>query len=346
MPRTRSLAWSQLKVGALALAALVLASVFIYLIGGQGGFFWQQYTITTRFPDVQGLQTGAAVRVAGVTVGSVDSMAFSGSEVEVVLKISESMQERITTDSRAFIGSLSLLGAAVVDITPMSTGEPIPDGGSIQSRRPYGQLADVADGATRGLAEATALLADLRKGRGTVGRLFTDEQLYKEITAFVSSAETIATTITEGKGTLGKLINDPAVHADLEQALRNLATMTSRINAGEGTLGRLLADDAIATSAGNTMAHLDQVTGRLAKGEGTLGRLSTDDALYRRLDTLSTRLDTLVERLNEGEGTAGRLLRDRELYENMNGAVGELRALVGDIRKDPKKYLNVRVSIF
>jgi hypothetical protein len=30
----------------------------------------------------------------------------------------------------------------------------------------------------------------------------------------------------------------------------------------------------------------------------------------------------------------------------MNAAAGELRALIGDIRKDPKKYLNVRVSIF
>lgn len=346
MPRTRSLAWSQLKVGTLALAALALASVFIYLIGGQGGFFWQQYTLKTRFPDVQGLQSGAAVRVAGVSVGTVRAIAFAGSEVEVELKVSRSMQDKITTDSRAFIGSLSLLGAAVVDITPMSTGEPIPDGGYIVSRRPYGQLADVADGATRSLSEATALLADLRQGKGTVGRLFADDQLYVELTAFVASAETIAAALAEGKGTLGKLINDPAVHTDVEKALRNLADITSRISAGEGTIGRLLADDTLAASAGNTMANLDEVTGRLAKGEGTLGKLSTDEALYQRLDTLSVRLDQLVERLNAGEGTAGQLLRDRQLYENMNGAVGELRALVGDIRKDPKKYLNVRVSIF
>lgn len=336
MPRTRSLAWSQLKVGTLALAALALASVFIYLIGGQGGFFWQQYTLKTRFPDVQGLQSGAAVRVAGVSVGTVRAIAFAGSEVEVELKVSRSMQDKITTDSRAFIGSLSLLGAAVVDITPMSTGEPIPDGGYIVSRRPYGQLADVADGATRSLAEATALLADLRQGKGTVGRLFADDQLYLELTAFVASAETIAAALAEGKGTLGKLINDPAVHTDVEKALRNLADMTSRIK----------ADGALAASAGSTMANLDEVTGRLVRGEGTLGKLSTDDALYQRLDTLSVRLDQLVERLNAGEGTAGQLLRDRQLYENMNGAVGELRALVGDIRKDPKKYLNVRVSIF
>ena len=30
----------------------------------------------------------------------------------------------------------------------------------------------------------------------------------------------------------------------------------------------------------------------------------------------------------------------------MNSRSNELRGLIGDIRKDPKKYLNVRVSIF
>ena len=30
----------------------------------------------------------------------------------------------------------------------------------------------------------------------------------------------------------------------------------------------------------------------------------------------------------------------------MNGAATELKGLIADIRKDPKKYLNVRVSIF
>jgi hypothetical protein len=30
----------------------------------------------------------------------------------------------------------------------------------------------------------------------------------------------------------------------------------------------------------------------------------------------------------------------------MNGAVNDLRALITEIKKDPKKYLNVKVSIF
>jgi hypothetical protein len=40
------------------------------------------------------------------------------------------------------------------------------------------------------------------------------------------------------------------------------------------------------------------------------------------------------------------LLKDRQLYESINGAVSEIRALLADIRRDPRKFLTVRVSIF
>jgi phospholipid/cholesterol/gamma-HCH transport system substrate-binding protein len=50
--------------------------------------------------------------------------------------------------------------------------------------------------------------------------------------------------------------------------------------------------------------------------------------------------------LQQGEGTAGQLLKDRQLYENINGTVSELQKLVQDIRADPRKFLNVRVSLF
>ena len=65
-----------------------------------------------------------------------------------------------------------------------------------------------------------------------------------------------------------------------------------------------------------------------------------------RLSDLTTRLNELTTRLNSGEGTMGQLLKDKQLYENMNGAVSDFRALMVEIKKDPKRYLNVRVSIF
>ena len=72
----------------------------------------------------------------------------------------------------------------------------------------------------------------------------------------------------------------------------------------------------------------------------------TDATLFNRLNSVTERFDQLVTKLNAGEGTAGQLLKDKQLYENMNGAVGDLRALITEIKKDPKKYLNVKVSIF
>jgi len=346
MPRTRSLAWSQLKVGILAVAALVLTAMFIFFVGGQAGFGRQRYHLKTRFKDVQGLKTGAVVRVAGVEVGTVSDVEFAGSDVEIVMKVSKRMQEAIRTDSRASIGSLSLLGAPVIDISPGKTGTPVQDWGYVPSQRPFGQLAAVAEGATKGLEEATKLLQDLRAGRGTVGKLFADDRLYRDITQFVNSAEEVVTALNRGDGTIGKLIKDPAAHQTLMKALDNLSEITARLNAGEGSLGRLLKDERMAQSLSSVASNLDEITGRLKRGEGTAGKLLTEDALYARLNTLGERIDVLVTRLNQGEGTAGRLLQDKQLYENMNGAASELRALIGEVRKDPKKYLNVKVSLF
>ena len=82
------------------------------------------------------------------------------------------------------------------------------------------------------------------------------------------------------------------------------------------------------------------------RSDGTMGKLVNDTALYDRLNSVASGFDQLATRLNQGQGTAGQLLQDRQLYENMNQAVSELRNLLTDIRKDPKKFLTVRVSVF
>ncbi|MBI2834263.1 MAG: MCE family protein [Acidobacteria bacterium] len=346
MPRTRSLAWSELKIGMLAFFAVTMAAVLIFMVGGEGGFFWERYHLKTRFGDVGGLKDGAVVRVAGVEVGTVASVEFTGAAVEVVMELKEDMQSRITSDSRATIGSLSLLGEPVIDIVPMTTGRPLGDWDFIRSGRTTGELRDVAASATEGLQEATRLLQDVRQGKGTVGRLFTDEELYRDVDGFVEAARQVADSLARGRGTAGRLLNDPDAYRNLESSFARFDLMLQRVNAGEGSLGRLLRDESIAKSMASASSNLEALTGKANRGEGTLGRLANDSALYNRLNSVSDQLDRVVARLNQGEGTAGQLLRDKQLYENMNGAVKEVRALIGDIRKDPRRYLSVRVSIF
>jgi phospholipid/cholesterol/gamma-HCH transport system substrate-binding protein len=335
-----------LKIGLLSLVALTLAVTLIFLVGGEGGFFWQRYKIKVRFPNAMGLKQGAVVRLAGVDIGTVSSVAFSGTEVEVVLDISRRMQHRITTESRASIGSLSLLGESTVDLTPESAGTAVPPWGYVEAAPSVPQMADLSARAASGLDEMTRLMTDLRGGRGTLGKLLTDEAVYAELDQFLRASESVMSAVGRGEGTLGRLVKDPATFNELKGSLENLRAITARISAGEGSLGRLLADDGFAQSAAGAARNLDELTAKISRGDGTAGRLVNDAALYERLDSLTGRLDTLTGNLNQGEGTAGRLLTDRELYENMNGAIGDLRQLVADIRANPKKYLNVKVSVF
>ena len=346
MPRTRSLAWSQLKVGIITIVAIGLAILMIFLVSGEGGMFWQRYSLKTIFDNIAGLKPGAPVRVAGAEVGSVKTLEFVGNRVEVTMQVSKDMQSRITTSSTAVLGSVSLLGEAAVDITASSEGSPIPEWGYVPSGRAVGSMSDVATQASRGLEEATRLLADVRSGRGTIGKLFTDEALYREINRFVDAAEDVSRNLSEGRGTIGRLARDPAAANALEASLRNLEAVSGRLRAGEGSLGRLLNDDAMAKSLSGTTANLETLTGRLNKGEGTAGKFITDEALYNRLNSMADRVDKVMANLQSGQGTAGQLLQDKQLYENMNGAVGELRQLLKNIQADPKKYLNVRVSLF
>jgi phospholipid/cholesterol/gamma-HCH transport system substrate-binding protein len=346
MPRTRSLAFSELKIGVLAVAALVLVALVILMLSGTGGFFWQRYWLKTRFAAVPGLKAGAPVRVAGVEVGTVKGIDFAGDGVVVSFQLSKKMQPRVTTQSVASLGSLSLLGQATIDITPAVAGEPIPEWGYVKSGNAPGQLADVATSASEGLQEATTLLREMREGKGTLGQLFSDDRLYREMSRLATGAADVMDALQKGRGSAGRLVNDPAVYESLRSSLAALDTMMRSVSAGEGSLGRLLKDDRLARSLSATSGNLEDLTGKLNRGEGSAGKLLNDAEFYNRLSATAGRFEQIANRLGEGQGTAGQLLQDKQLYENMNGAASELRSLIAEVKKNPRKYLNVKVSVF
>lgn len=346
MPRTRSLAWSELKLGVLTIVALVITAVTVVLVMGGKGFVWERYWLKTRFQNVAGLKSGSPVRVAGMEVGTVSEVVFAGDQVDVVFQVNEKVRDRITTSSLATLGSVSLLGSAAVDITPSSGGTPVPEWGYVPAGKPVAAFGDVANQASDGIDQITGLLKDARAGRGTVGKLMTDQQLYNELNRFIASASALTEGIRQGKGTLGKLVTDQATVTTLNAALRNIEEMTRQLNAGGGSLGNLLKDDRFAKSLTSTTANLDTLVARLNSGQGTAGKLITDPALFDQLTAMTAKLDQVMSGLNAGDGTAGRLLKDKQLYENIDGAVNDVRSLIAAIKKDPRRYLNVRVSIF
>src|SRR5262245_26986166 len=198
MPRTRSLAWSELRIGVLTVVAIVIAAVLIFSLTGSKGFSWQRYTLKTRFPNVAGLAKGSPVRVAGVEVGSVTGIDFAGEQVDVTFEVKKDLRARVTDRSVASLGSISLLGEGAVDITPATSGTPIPDFGYVPAGRSKGSIADVSEQATTGIEQLTGLIKDVRDGKGTIGKLATDDQLYVELRRFTSTANDVTEAIKQG----------------------------------------------------------------------------------------------------------------------------------------------------
>src|SRR5581483_8066411 len=165
MPRTRSLKWSELKIGIMAVVAIFIAASLILTLSGEGGFFWQRYYIKARFPNAGGVNTGSIVRVAGVKVGSVTDIAFVGAQVEMTMQLGKSNQERVRSTSVATIGSMSLLGEGAVDITASTTGTPIPSWGYVPAGARPVALADVTSQASVGITDLNAVLHDIRVGK-------------------------------------------------------------------------------------------------------------------------------------------------------------------------------------
>jgi phospholipid/cholesterol/gamma-HCH transport system substrate-binding protein len=346
MPRTRSIAWAQLKIGMVGVAAIVLASAMILAVGGQGGFFWQRYPIKALFKDVVGMKAGAIVRVAGTDVGKVTSVEFAGAQVEVVLEISKDVRHLITDQSVGSLGSLSLLGEPIVVITPAPQGQPLPDWAYLKTSQSPGAVAEAAAAASGVLAKTQELLTGLGEGRGSLGKLMTDEALYAEMTALATAANAVTRQINSGKGTVSALLNDPAAYNSMRASLTELEAMLTKVRKGEGSLGALMNDPALSKNLTAASASMEAITGRINRGEGTMGKLLTQDEMYNRMDAIVGRLDTLIGGLSSGQGTAGQLLQDKKLYDNMNTAAISLNELLAEIKKDPRKYLTVRVSIF
>jgi phospholipid/cholesterol/gamma-HCH transport system substrate-binding protein len=348
MNRAKALTWTELRVGVVTIVSLIVLAVTIVYVGSGGGTpFARTYELKALMTDINGLKPGAPVRVGGLEVGSVRKVEFDkkGGMVEVIMKLDRKVQERVTTKSEANLGSLGLLGEKAMDITPSTEGAPIEDGGYIDAA-----AADPIKGLLAETSESTAhlnrILARMDAGEGTLGKALRDEELYNRMVDVGMRLQAVMSKLESPTGPLGRLVNDNEMSQQLASSVRGIEAVVNRVEQGKGPLGALSKDEQLVADLKSLTANLSEVAGKIQRGEGSAGKLLADDALYKRLDSVAGRLDALIARMESGEGSAGRLIRDPDFYNNMNGAAEDLRRLIADIRRDPQRYLRVKVSLF
>lgn len=357
MPAAKKVKWAQLRVGLMAVVAMVILAALVFLLTGTRKLFTRKATIHTYLIDSAALAVGAPVRLNGILIGNVEHVGLSGlteprKVVIVDMSIDYDALKSIPVDSEAGISAENVLGTKFINITKGTSQETIKDGATVKSKDTMEFEEVVASGynvlvALQGLVKRVdAIVSEIEAGKGSIGKLLVDEEFYNRLTATVAEAQKVTAAINSGQGTIGRLIYDEKLYDDVRGSVNRLEAILNDVQQGRGTAGKLLKDPALYDEARTTVAELRQVVEDLNAGKGTAGKLLKDEQLYQRIDATVAKLETTIDTINSGQGTMGQLLVNPNLYESLNGVSRELEGLLKDFRANPKKFLRIKLAIF
>jgi phospholipid/cholesterol/gamma-HCH transport system substrate-binding protein len=361
MAQRKQLTWTELRVGLFVLAGAVLLAIVIFYVTGTTGF-GPKYRLRTFLPEVDGLTVGAPVRVDGVEVGNVEQisiavpkageLASKDRNIEVDLRVQGKFSTYIRSDSAAVLITEGLLGNRFVDIDRGYVGQVLTDGQEIPGREEKAlkqvveRSADLMDSLSSITKQASAVITDVRNGRGSLGKFMVDQTAYNHLNDSLEHLDHMIADVQAGKGTLGKLVTNDEMYNRVNSVAGRVDDVLEAVQDQRGTLGKLVYDTGFHESAKRLIDNSNALLTDVRGGKGTLGKLATDDSLFVQYRQAGENLSSATAKLNSNEATIGKFFDDPKFYDNFTALAGDMRLLVGDFRKDPKKFLHVKFSVF
>lgn len=223
---------------------------------------------------------------------------------KVIVNLALASDITLTTDSRVSIRSVGMMGEKVIAVDYRSTGTPYTERDTITGHYEKGMSEVLGDmGST--VDAITRLAAQLESITAALERTGAVD---KTLTNFQRTSEDLKLAVSENR-------------AILKETMTNL-------NAASRTARSLTTD---------REAQLRQTLDSFERSAKSM------EVLTSRLDSLRGSLTSVTRKIDSGDGSLGRLVNDPQLYDDARATVVELKTLIADIKKNPKKYLNVSV---
>lgn len=287
------------------------------------------HRLAVSFRSVEGLQTGNEVWLYGTPAGRVTGLEPDG-RGGVRVDLTLDYEPTLHADYEAILKARSALGGMVVAIHPGTPDHPVVTPEILEGRAvgdPLQQVGEFIAEVREPLSEA---IENIRKVSGDLSE--RSEAIAANIEAFSADASAISSDLREGKGTLGKLLSDDQLYEDLREATAGLKQLGEDINGG-GTIDLLLHDEAMAEDLRATAANLREVSDRLEQGQGTLGKLLYDQQLYDELASATRDLKGLAHDARHGDGMLAKLVYDAELGRRMDNITADVEQITGKLRR-------------
>lgn len=338
MPSARYIRWAKFRVLTVSAAAVVILSILAYLLTG-GTLLTERATTYLYIPDATGLGAGAPVRVDGIGVGKVRSVALSGSSepnrvVKVTMTVERDRLASIPDDSTAQVASETMIGDKFVDISSGTSRHFVSPGGEISFKGSPELLKslDIEQFKQR-LKVVSALLDDIEQGRSDLGQLVEGEQMYNDLRKRFSQIESGIQAAASTTSEVGRELHTDRLYQQISQPLVELDRSLARLQSGQGDAGQLLRDSARYDKLRSDTEDLRRSIADLRTAE-----FMRSDSLYADWNRQVLSLIESVDAFNRGPAMTTSLA-----YDNLNGLARELQDTVRDFRQNPRKFMRMKV---
>ena len=210
----------------------------------------------------------------------------------------------ITTDSRVAVRNVGLMGEKVIAVDLHASGTPYTARDTIPGIFEKG-IPEIVAGMSGTVDAITELAAQLKSLADAMDK---NGNLTQTLANLHDTSEQLKAAVTENR-------------AQLRLTIANF-------NAASKTAKALTTD---------REASLQKTLESFERSATGMERLTV------RLDSLRMTLQSVAGKVDRGDGSLGRLVNDPKLYDEAKESVTQLRALIEDIKKNPKKYVNVKV---
>ncbi|MCX6133850.1 MAG: MlaD family protein [Ignavibacteriales bacterium] len=278
---------SLIRVGIFVLLGGAAVVVAIFLVGKEEGLFRESFRVSSYFNTIEGLRTGASVRLSGVDIGIVDKIIIApqNNKVRIDLKLRTNSKSFIKKDSYATIEQEGLVGSKYVSLTVgSSSSEAVSDGDILLSKEPFRLSVIIEDmqgmiaNTRAATAEFTKILAAVNAGHGTMGKLITDEDVYQALKRATAQADTSLRKTAEEFANIPKFISGVS---------ENLYGVTKNVE-------KLLFD------VDSTVVNVRDIVGKINRGQGTLGALVVERDIYDSLMVIVRKGIAMAEAARDG----------------------------------------------
>lgn len=319
--------------------AFVLAGTTLLVAGAlwlsEARFGKEDRELTATFSRVGQIKPGNTVTLLGVPVGEVAEVRLGDTGgVVVTLRVRGDVQ--LPEDPVVVLEPASLFGEWQAAIEPTSERPEV-----ARRRReelPPGHLPGVMQADFASISEyAQEIAANLRAITDRFEVAFdenTARDLSRAITNFSRASDELVALLERQRVEFGSFTADLAeageavrkAAAEVDRTASRLADATA-----EGELEAIFAHTRDATADLDTLARSLRLT------------VANLDRGIARADSAVRIAHELLAGVHRGEGSLGRLTGDAVLYENTTAALAELRALLDDLKENPRKYFNFSI---